>query len=108
MFPGSETVEGTANGDARPPGQLHDSRAEPVHPHRGRLRGALHRSPLGAGRLPGRHRLGHGHPAGRDHHIPVLRDIRQGTSGDGRHEHATVLSLTFYGVYLYKINFIDA
>merc|ERR1712106_341384 len=29
-------------------------------------------------RLHGRHRLRHGHPARRHHHLPVLRDVRQG------------------------------
>lgn len=90
---GGETTEGTADGDARSPRQLHDPRTEPLHPDGGRVRRTVHRGSVSAGRLPRGHRLRHWDTARRHHHLPVLRDLCQGTSGDGRHEHTALLSL---------------
>lgn len=88
---GGKAAERAADGDARPPWQLHDPRAEPLHPDCGRLRWTLHWRSLSPRRLPRRHRLRHWDPARRHHHIPVLRNLREGAGRDGRHEHSAVL-----------------
>lgn len=75
-FAGRQTIEGTADGDARPQGQLHDPRAEPLHPDCRGVRRIVYRRALRAGGLPGRDRLRHRHLARRHDHIPVLRDLR--------------------------------
>ena len=67
-------------------------RSPQVHPNRCRFRGSLHRGLVGHGRLHRRHRLRNGHPAGSDHHLPILRDFRQRASWSGRNEHAPVLA----------------
>lgn len=94
FFAGGETIERAADGDAWSSWQLHDPRTESVHSHRCCVRRALHRRPLGISGFLRRHWLWHGYPAGRHYHLPVLWDLRQGTGGDGRHEHASVLNLT--------------
>lgn len=94
LFAGGETIERAADGHAWSSRQLHDPRAKSVHPHRCRIRRSLHRRALGVSGLLRRHWLRHGYPAGRHHYLPVLRDLRQGTGGDGRHEHASVLNRT--------------
>lgn len=75
-FAGRQTTEGTADGDARPQGQLHDSRAEPLHPDRRGVRWIMHRRALRPGGLPGRDRFRHRYLARCHDHIPILRDLR--------------------------------
>merc|ERR1712223_1858652 len=57
-------------------GDLDDPRAQQIHSHRCRLWRPLHWSPLCAGRLHGSHWVWHWYPAGCDHYLPILRDLR--------------------------------
>lgn len=90
-FPGRQAAERAADGDAWPPRQLDDPRAEPLHPDGGCVRRPLHRRPVRPRRLPRSHRLRHRYPASRHHHLPVLRDLRQRAGRDGRHEYTPLL-----------------
>merc|ERR1712176_1320376 len=58
---------------------------------RARLRWTLHRSAVGDGRLHRSDRFGNWYPARRHHHLPILRDLRQGAGRSGRHEHTALL-----------------
>uniref|UniRef100_V5GMB2 Putative transport protein sec61 alpha subunit n=1 Tax=Ixodes ricinus TaxID=34613 RepID=V5GMB2_IXORI len=58
-----------------------DPRAQQVHPNSRRIWRPLHRSTVSACRLPGCHWKRHWYPACRHNHLPVLRDLHQGTGG---------------------------
>mmetsp|Transcript_8120 Transcript_8120/g.50241 ORF Transcript_8120/g.50241 Transcript_8120/m.50241 type:complete len:403 (-) Transcript_8120:4291-5499(-) len=55
--------------------------AEPLHSHRRSVRGDVHRCFDCPGRFHGCDWFRHGDPVGSDHHLPVLRDLRQGACG---------------------------
>lgn len=65
-----------------------------VHPHSCCIWWALYRRALSHGRLPGCHRLRYRNPAGCDHHLPVLRDLREGAEWSWQHVSAALLENT--------------
>lgn len=106
LFSGGETVEGTADGDARTPRQLHDPRVEPLHSDSCCVRRSVYRSSVGPSWLHGCHRLRYGNTAGCHHHLPVLWDIRQGAERDGRHEYTSLLGCSLRSYEFKKLLFI--
>lgn len=100
---GGETVEGTADGDARTPRQLYDPRVEPLHSDSCCVWRSVYRSSVCPSWLHGGHRLRYGNTAGCHHHLPVLWDIRQGAERDGRHEYTTLLNCVLYDRTSFKI-----
>mmetsp|Transcript_45881 Transcript_45881/g.114087 ORF Transcript_45881/g.114087 Transcript_45881/m.114087 type:complete len:335 (+) Transcript_45881:760-1764(+) len=80
-----QAAQGAADGHEGLPRLVAGARARPLHPHCCGVRRHVHRDAIGAGGLPRRHRVGHGHPPGRDHHLPALRDHLQGTRARSCH-----------------------
>merc|ERR1711973_842415 len=81
------------DGHERPQRKLHDPRAQPVHSNCSSLRWSLHRSPVSVCRFHGSDWVRDRNPLGCDHHLPVLRDIRQGAVRNGQHGRPPLLSL---------------
>lgn len=71
-----------------------------VHPHSCCIWWALYRRALSHGRLPGCHRLRYRNPAGCDHHLPVLRDLREGAEWSWQHVSAALLENTNFFFFL--------
>lgn len=70
-----------------------------VHPHSCCIWWALYRRALSHGRLPGCHRLRYRNPAGCDHHLPVLRDLREGAEWSWQHVSAALLENTIFFLF---------
>merc|ERR1712079_445740 len=81
------------DGHERTQRKLHDPRAQPVHSNCSSLRWSLHRSPVSVCRFHGSDWVRDRNPLGCDHHLPVLRDIRQGAVRNGQHGRSSLLSL---------------
>ena len=90
---GGEAAEGAIDDDARAPRNVDGARAEPLHPDGGGVRRPVHRRAVGDGGPDGRHRERHRHSARGDDHLPVLRDLREGTGGGWRLLGALLLRL---------------
>lgn len=92
-----QTTQRATNGDERPSWTINDSRAQSLHPNRGRVRWSMYRRSLGSSRLLGRYWLRYWYSIGCHYYLSVLWDFSQGTEWNGKLE---------YFVLLKKINIL--